>query len=42
MTKKVLICGTILSIVLNAIVLVLTIYHHFTVNNELGELKKRA
>lgn len=41
-TNKLLLCGTILSNVLSATVLVLTVYHHFTIQSELEDIKKRA
>lgn len=41
MINKILVCGTILSNVLLAKILVLTIYHHFTVQSELNALKNQ-
>ncbi|MCD2138406.1 hypothetical protein [Salinicoccus halitifaciens] len=41
MINKILVCGTILSNVLLAKILMLTIYHHFTVKKELDALKNQ-
>ena len=42
MTNKLLLCGTLLVNVLSAIVLALTIFHHFSVKSELDVLKKHS
>ncbi|CAM4180560.1 hypothetical protein [Lacicoccus alkaliphilus] len=42
MTNKLLLCGILLSNMLSAIVLALTIFHHFSVKSELAEVKKHS
>ncbi|WP_408007700.1 hypothetical protein ACJROX_23855 [Pseudalkalibacillus sp. A8] len=38
-TNRILLCSTILSSVLSASIIALTIYHHFTVQKKLDDLK---